>query len=117
MSKEKLTIDISKLIKAVKDKSQKPELLESDIHNKINQLMSKLHNSWHVCCGHDLVYILSLGLTKAIGTHNTNTAAPEIVEKWLRLAYEHSFFTKTQLYLLIKQWEQDNAPFTILSIE
>lgn len=101
----------------VKDKSQKPGLSENDVRSKTDQLMSPLHDPWHVCCGHDLVSVLSLGLTKAIGTYDTHTAAPEIVEKWLRLAYERSYFAKTQLHSFIKQWEQNNAPFVILSLE
>ena len=117
VSKEKLILDISKLIKAVKDKSQKQGLLESDVRGKMKQLENASLDPWHICCGHDLVHILSLGLTKAIGTHNTREVTPEIVEKLLRLAYERSYFVKTQVYLLVRKWEQDNTPFTILSIE
>ncbi len=117
VSKEKLILDIAKLIKTVKDKSQKPGLLESDVLSKMKQLENAAHDPWHVCCGHDLVCILSLGLTKAIGTHSTKEVTPEIVEKLLRLAYERSYFVKTQVYLLIRQWEHDNTPFTILSQE
>jgi len=117
VSKEKLILDVSKLIKAVKDKSQKPELLESDMRGKMKQLENASHDPWHVCCGHDLVSILSLGLTRAIGTHSSKEITPEIVEKLLRLAYERSYFVKTRVYFLIQQWEQNNTPFTILSAE
>ncbi len=71
----------------------------------------------HVIPLHTEDRILSLGLTKAIGTHNTKMVTPEIVEKLLRLAYERSYFAKTQVYLLVRQWEQNNVPFVILSVE
>ncbi len=117
VSKEKLTIDVAKLIKAVKDKSQKPGLSEEDIRDKLKKLQNSEHSQWHICCGHDLVSILSLELTKAIGTYNTREVAPEMVEKFLYLAYERSYFAETQLYLSIQQWEQDNTPFIILGSE
>ena len=72
---------------------------------------------WHVCCGHDLVHILAVGLQKAIGTHSAQTASAELVEKWLRLAYEYAHFRKTQLYSSIQQWEKANQPFVVLDIE
>ena len=79
--------------------------------------MSKLtdpnHDLWDICCGHDLVCILSLGLHKALGTNNSNIVKPEVIEKSLRLAYEAVYFFATQLYESLKVWEKSNASFRI----
>ncbi|MBV9690846.1 MAG: DUF4435 domain-containing protein [Ktedonobacteraceae bacterium] len=117
VDRAKLTVDISQLIKTVKDKSQKQAIAEIDLHNKMEWLKSASHDPYHVCCGHDLVCILSLSLCKTVGSHNTKAVEPEILEKLLRLAYERSFFSKTDLYAFILQWEETNPPFVVLSKE
>lgn len=114
VDKDDLTIDTAKMIKTVKEKSQKLGLIDADIQQKMAQVQKDTHDSWHICCGHDLVCILALGLRKALGSHSTGEVEPDIVEKWLRLAYERSFFIETRLYTAIRQWEQDNHPFVIL---
>ncbi len=95
-------------------RSQKPLLKDDDIHAKIQQLSSDLHDPWHVCCGHDIVSILSLGLRKAIGSNNSQGVEPDHVEMCLRLAYEWSYFSQTQLYAAIHNWEKINAAFVVL---
>ncbi len=110
VDKDALTVDVLKLIKAVKerayntavDKSQKRTIMEHDAQKSMDLLKSDSHDPWHVCCGHDLVHILAVGLQKAIGTHGAQTASAELVEKWLRLAFEHAHFRKTQLYSSIQ---------------
>ena len=84
------------------------------IHNKVQQIKHDSHDLWHVCCGHDMVCILALGLRKVIGT--TAVIESELLETCLRLAYETTHFTSTNLYTSIKEWEQANSPFIILSL-
>jgi len=115
VEKETLLIDTLKLIKNVKDKSHKPALVEMQLHSRLQEIKDDTHDLWHVCCGHDLVYVLSIGLCKAMGTCNTNDVRPEVLERSLRLAYEQAQFQNTQLYLSIQHWEKANRPFVILS--
>ncbi|AFZ59515.1 DUF4435 domain-containing protein [Anabaena cylindrica FACHB-243] len=110
-----LAIDTIKLIKAVKDHSQKPALIEKDIQEKLENLKDDDHDPLQVCCGHDLICILSIGLCKVWGTWNSNDVKPEVLEKILRLAYEESYFRNTQLYRHIQTWEQNNQPYQVLS--
>ncbi|ERT08254.1 hypothetical protein M595_1712 [Lyngbya aestuarii BL J] len=67
--------------------------------------------------GHDLIEILSIGLCQFLGSNNSKDVEAEQIEKILRLAYESSYFRKTQLYSLIQQWESLNTPFVILHQE
>jgi len=114
VNKDDLTIDVAKMIKTVKEKSQKLGLNDDDIQQKMAQIRKETHDLWHVCCGHDLVCLLSFGLRRVLGSHNSKEVEPEVIEKLLRLAYERTFFVETHLYASIRQWEQDNQPFLIL---
>ena len=60
------------------------------------------------------VEILSLGLRKAIGSIKISDVEPNSLERNLRLAYEESYFYKTQIYLDIRTWETQNQPFKVL---
>ena len=54
IDRDTLHIDISKLIREVKNKSRRHDLSESDLRDKIDELADSKHNSWDICCGHDL---------------------------------------------------------------
>ncbi|ACK64718.1 conserved hypothetical protein [Rippkaea orientalis PCC 8801] len=109
--------DIIKFIKTVKDHSQKPNLDEINIKQKIEKLENNNHDLWQICCGHDLICILSIGLCKKWGSWDTNKVKPEDLERELRLAYEKDFFTTTELYQLIQHWENNNSPYKILYLD
>jgi Protein of unknown function (DUF4435) len=113
IDEQTLKIDLTKLVEEVKNKSQKPNLQSSDLQQRIIK-QSSIHDPWQVCCGHDLVEILSLGLRKAIGSNNPSDVEPSCLERSLRLAYEATYFCKTQLYLSIRSWEASNQKFKVL---
>jgi hypothetical protein len=56
-------------------------------------------------------------LRKTIGTWDPKDVRPDNLERSLRLAFERSYFYKTQLYVSIQQWEEANTPFVILAAE
>jgi hypothetical protein len=109
-----LAVDEAGLIRTVKNHSQKPQLDEKNIQNRMTSLKNDMHDPWHICCGHDLICILSLGLRRILGSHDTREIEPELIEKILRLAYEQAHFLMTQIYKSIKAWENVNSPFRIL---
>jgi hypothetical protein len=109
-----LTISPSKLIKTIKDHSRKPQLLDQELHQQIEAIRDETHDKWHVCCGHDVIGLLSVGLRKAIGSRRSwKEIEPEILERNLRLAYESAWFLDTRLYASIKEWEEINNPFQV----
>ncbi len=103
-----------KLIQEIKNKSQAFYLKDEEIQQRLNSEKNNNYDPWQVCCGHDLVEILSLGLRKAIGTNKTADIEPNSLERNLRLAYEVAYFCKTQLYSEILLWETKNQPFKVL---
>ena len=112
-----LHINISDLIRVVKNKSNRHDLDGNDLQDKIDKLTDPNHNSWDICCGHDLVWILSIGLSKVFGSKNSNEVKPEVLEKFLRAGYESAYFLSTQLYQSLRMWETSNSPFRIFSAE
>ncbi len=105
INEQTLQIDESELIKEVKNKSQNFSLDNRDIQQWVANKKSDNHDPLQICCGHDLVEILSLGLRKAIGTMKVEV---DSLERSLRLAYEEVYFQQTQLYADIHQWGIDN---------
>jgi hypothetical protein len=115
INKENLEIDMTKLIKTVLENSQKHDNPE-EIEKNLNNLISEMHDPWYVCCGHDLIEILSQGLRKLFGSCKSKDVEPTTLEKDLRLAYESSYFVLTQLYRDIREWERVNQPFQVFGI-
>ena len=116
VDEQNLKIDELKLIREVKNKSQNFSLKDEDLQQRIINKKSNNHDPWQVCCGHDLVEILSLGLRKAFGTYNVADVKPENLERNLRLAYEETYFCQTQLYFNIRTWESKNQSFNVWRI-
>jgi Protein of unknown function (DUF4435) len=116
IKEQNLQLDELGLIQEVKNKSQ-ASFDNKDIQQRIAKQKNDCHDCLQVCCGHDLVEILSLGLRKAIGTMKSKSSEiePESLERSLRLAYEEVYFRQTQLYANICQWENNNALFQVFS--
>ena len=114
VEKETLALNESDLIKTVKNKSQKQKLDEQEIRENMDSLKTDTQDMWHVCCGHDMISILSIALCKALGSFNSQKADPKVLESYLRVAYESAHFRETKLYIAIQTWEQTNKPFEVL---
>lgn len=111
INEQTLQINEPALIQEVKNKSQALSLKTEDLQQRISDEKNQGFNPWQVCCGHDLVEILALGLRKAVGTMSVDV---DSLERSLRLAYEEVYFRKTQLWVNIRQWESSNQPFQVL---
>ena len=117
IQKETLSIDQPRFVQTVKNKSQGCHVTQTQLAASLTAIRNIDHDPWHVCCGHDLVSILSIGLRKAIGTLSSSDSNPDILARSLRLAIESSHFYKTNLYVSIQAWEKANTPFVILPSE
>jgi hypothetical protein len=115
VDKETLALNKSDLIETVKNKSQKRKLDEQEITATMDSLKTDTQDMWQVCCGHDMISILSIALCKALGSCNSKQVEPNVLEINLRLAYDSAHFRETKLYKSIQTWEQTNKPFQVLS--
>ena len=91
-----------------------PMLSSAEMQDRIKELSDPTHDLWHVCCGHDLVELLSIGLRKVLGQHPEAQVKREVLERQLRLAYEARYFQGTELYMSLRAWEERNPPFRVL---
>lgn len=108
--------DVQKLLQTVKNKSQQHSLNVTDVQKDLVALQHEAHDPWQVCCGHDLLEILSLGLRKTLrrGVLNAAEIKTTVIERDLRLAYESAFFQASELGSALQQWEAANPPFRFL---
>lgn len=113
LNNETLEIEVVKLVKTVKDHSSAHHLKDSELQEQMQRLYSDDHDLWQVCCGHDLVGILSAGLRKTLGSNDSKQVEQEVISRALRLAYEFTHFRSTQLYVAIQDWEKANPPYQV----
>ncbi|NOU75500.1 DUF4435 domain-containing protein [Paenibacillus sp. LMG 31458] len=112
---ETLNVNLENMISAVINNTQKCKLKLDDLKKIVEfGLKNSTHSPWQVCCGHDLVEVLCISLSKLFGSFGT-PAKNNTVSKWLLLAYESAYFEKTGLYSSILDWEARNTPYIILS--
>ena len=93
------------MIKAIKNNSNRPELDEKKLEADLDELQNEAHDIWHICCGHDLVSVLSIGLRSVFGTYEAKQVESIFIGRILRVSYEHSHF---------QNWEKINHPFKVL---
>jgi hypothetical protein len=114
LDEQTLQINELKLIQEVKNKTQALSLNDEELQQCLLKQKDATHDPWQVCCGHDLIAILSFGFRKVIGSNKPTEVEPLSLERNLRLAYEASYFLKSQLYQDICAWESTNSPFRVL---
>jgi len=115
VNENNLTINVTVMIDTVIKNSSKENPKVGNLQNQMNILSSHNHDPWDVCCGHDLVCILSIGLHRVFGSgsNKARDVSIEQIEKYMRMSYEQAYFLATQLYKSLKAWEKTNHPFRI----
>lgn len=124
------TINIRIVIREVLTKNKDCPLKEEEIHAHIQEKLKADKNHWWlVCQGHDLVKVLCILLPTLLAAYAPKDKAEqkkffesiqEMIEtenkiiKHLAMCYEKSEFEKTVMYSRIAQWENKNAPFSLM---
>jgi len=111
--KKTLETDISKLIIAILSRSRKSKIDPERLLRRIRQLQKENNDHWQICCGPDMIQIISIGLRAKFGTNNAQQVHPEIIDKALRIGYTPAYFSSTKLYKLIKVWQKSNNKFQV----
>lgn len=117
INEKALKLDEIDLIRTVQNKSQCFTIKSEVIQQKIRDLTREDLDPWQVCCGHDLIEVLSLGLQKAIGSYDTREVKRDVLERSLRLAYEAAYFLDTQIYMSVREWENSNPGYIVWRID
>ncbi|MCE1247101.1 MAG: hypothetical protein LWY06_10695, partial [Firmicutes bacterium] len=104
-SNKQINIDREKLVNVIREKSKKYNLDTNQLLEKSRKLLEKNYDLWQLCCGHDMVNLLSLAIKKSGADQAANS---ENIEKYLRTVFQESHFQKTSLYQSLKTWENEN---------
>ncbi|QGG46943.1 DUF4435 domain-containing protein [Heliorestis convoluta] len=110
-----LEVDEDKMIQQVIKNSKKPVKIESEtLEEWLKEYKAKNYDPWCICCGHDAVRILLIGLLKNFGAYNAKKLTLNALEGSLRLAYTFDDFMDSTLYISILTWESHNKPYKLL---
>lgn len=92
--------------------TRRPSRLQEALE-RLPELRSCAPDPYQLCCGHDLVEILSIGLQRVIAQRRPAEVKPEILERDLRLAFGTPFFQKTDLYTSLQSWGSRQARYPL----
>ncbi|MCW2279012.1 DUF4435 domain-containing protein [Heliophilum fasciatum] len=114
VSSEDLSVDTTKMIQAVRENSYRPGYVsEINFSNWKAKMMQKGICPWLICCGHDAVKILLIGLKSIFGSYNARHLREAALESDLRLAYTIHNFAQTELYQNLLRWDEEKRRFLI----
>ncbi|MDF2612899.1 MAG: hypothetical protein K0S71_685 [Clostridia bacterium] len=115
VSQTELEVDMIKLIEYVLVQSKKQGVLKTEkVLKEVERLAHRQHNLWDVCCGHDLIEILSIGFIHIFGEYNAKNLFPGNLEGSFRLAYAYDYFLNTDLCQYLITWQKQNGNYRIL---
>jgi len=66
--------------------------------------IAALSDSCRLCCGHDLMEILAIGLKSIWGSYDSREISGKSIEESFRLAYSHEMFCVSNLFQQIDDW-------------
>ncbi len=110
-----LAIDLDALLRELRNRSKALIVVDAEVLQGARALEDPSHDRWHVCCGHDLVRILSVGLRRTWGSNKPSDVEPKRLEESLRLAFSRADLESTRLFAGIVAWEAVSAPYVVLS--
>jgi hypothetical protein len=114
IDKDSLTADSSKLILAVENNTKRGRLNAPKLLTQIQTIKDACTDLRQLCCGHDFVEIICIGLRRAIGSCDSRIAESGSAGSSLRLAYDSDDFRNTSLFAAIVDWEEANQPYIVL---
>jgi len=105
-----LSLDPAALCREVRNNSQAHHLDEKEL-SEAGWPGDQGHDPWQLCCGPDMVELLTIGLRRGIGTCQGLTS--ELTARALRLAFSQSDFESSQLHSGLRSWE-GNTGYRVL---
>jgi hypothetical protein len=104
-----ISIQKENLFAEIRNHSHRPDLPDSFFVQGIDALQDFKHDLKLLCCGHDVIEILSICFRKQLGSNNAQEVKPEVLTRSLRLAYEQADFEKTNLWISFCNWQNAHA--------
>ena len=114
IDRDSLQTNVQNMVREVKNRSQRYDLACDDTAREILSIEDTVNDPWLVCCGTDMVEILSIGLRKALGTNGAGAVKPDLLRTYLRLAYERQELIDSRLGRDLREWAERNPGFRVL---
>ena len=88
--------------------SKNSSISEDTLKNATSEVKNipTLSNHFRLCCGHDFMEIMSIGLKSVWGSYNSKEISGSSLEKSFILAYSHEMFRKSNLFQEMDKWFQ-----------
>jgi hypothetical protein len=116
VDRETIVLDLEKLVGAVLALTSNAELDTDEVIGQVREFAKGFSGDpYQVCCGHDVIAILSIGLRKCIGSKSKEGASQRVLESELRLSYDSECFRQTHLFRSAIDWESRNSPYRAFS--
>lgn len=71
--------------------------------------LSILSAPFRLCCGHDIMEIMAIGLKSMWGSYLGTKISGHLLEEDFMLAYSHQMFRTSQLYQKVNKWFESQA--------
>ena len=114
IDRRSLLVDTVELCRSVMNLSMRTGLDETELSKAVEGLRDARHDMCHVCCGDDVLKVLSIGLRTALGTNDSREVSVERLKQSLRLAFEDADFRNSALGTAILDWERRNPGYCVL---
>ena len=114
IDRRSLSVDTVELCRCVMNLSIRTGLDETELSKAVEGLRDARHDMCHVCCGDDVLKVLSIGLRTALGTNDSRDVSVERLKQSLRLAFEDADFRNSALGTAILDWERRNPGYCVL---
>lgn len=109
IDKKEVKINVSKMIRKVMELSSNSSMDDQQLEAELVSLKSKGYDLWQICCGKDMIGVLSIAMRRAIATRKESECLAEDIAATLRLAFDFTMFTQTRLYEEILQWQKETG--------
>ena len=114
--KSTLVVDEQRLIRAIASRSRQA-LHEDRVTHALAALQARAsveeYDDWDLCCGHDLIELLKLGLRKLFGTCSTSRV-DGLERVLLQSVYHEAEFMQSSLWATLKQWQSEHPSAHLL---
>lgn len=113
-----LKIDIPKLLKAVENKSMKPDFFKQnpELLEKYHALLAEEFDLKELSNGHDILNMLSVALSEAIANRKSSSkiSGATLEDDFIK-GYRQADFAHTNLYTDLKDWETTHVNYFVVN--
>ncbi len=107
IDRNSLAFSDRKFVSHIRGISPKNSCIPSDMLAKAlaeSENVPEFTDSCRLCCGHDLMEIMAIGLKSIWGSYSSREILGNLIEESFRLAYSHEMFCTSNLFRQIDDW-------------